>query len=197
MRRYLLPVLLLLCCAMSAAAREVEIPAIPGSAEEFIALRDQLARTPEGGAAATVAALLAFSQNERVGLQCLTLILDQGNVGRGNVIQGRAPIGSIMYHIERITKYQMWPYLGFAYVKGASAESNYAVSPPYRVVTRRQRNSGNEASGQVKVMVDCYGFRPRPITLVRNDKGIWKADEMSSLFLNVAPPASTRPIDDL
>ena len=45
--------------------------------------------------------------------------------------------------------------------------------------------------------MDCDGFRPRPISLHRNDKGIWKAYEMSSLFLNVSPPASTNPVDDL
>lgn len=197
MKRLSLCLFLLLCCSPAVAAKEVEIPAIPGSADEFVALRDRLAVTPEGGAAATVAALLAFSQDRQVGLQCLTLILDQRNVGNGTVIKGRAPIGSIMYHVDRISGYNMWPYLAFAYLKGARAESNYAVSPPYKIVASRQRNSGSDESGKVQVFLECDGFRPRPISLHRNDKGIWKAYEMSSLFLNVSPPASSNPVDDL
>lgn len=189
--------LLLLLFASVAWAREVEIPAIPQSAEEFVAFRDSVATTPEGGAAATVAALLAFSHSPEVGLQCLTLILDQGSVIRGDVIRGYAPNGSIMYHVNRISGYQMWPFLGFAYLKGARAEQDYAVRPPYRIVTSRQRNSGTDASGQVKVFVECDGFRARPIGLRRNDKGIWKPYEMSSLFLNVQAPASSQPTDDL
>lgn len=182
---------------LAAPAKDVEIPAIPNSAEEFTEWRDKVATTPEGGAAATVAALLAFSKDKQLGMQCLTLILDQRNVGTGDVIKGHAPIGAIMYHVNRISDYDMWPYLAFAYLKGAQAEKNYVVSAPYTVVTSRQRNSGNDSGGQVQVFLDCYGFRPRPISLHRNDKGIWKAYEMSSLFLNVAPPASAEPVDDL
>jgi hypothetical protein len=197
MKTFFLTTLLLITCSLAVSAKEIEISSIPTSAEEFVVLRDRLATTPEGGAAATVAALLAFSKSPEVGLQCLTLILDQRNVGNGTVIKGHAPIGAIMYHVDRISGYDMWPYLAYAYLKGAKAESNYAVSAPFKVVTSRQRNSGSDSSGQVKVYLECDGFRPRPISLHRNDKGIWKAYEMSSLFLNVSPPASAKPVDDL
>lgn len=197
MKHFCLTFLVLSFLGLSALAKDVEIPAIPGNAEEFAQWRDQIATTPEGGAAATVAALMAFSKDEKLGLQCLTLMLDQRNVGNGDVIKGHAPIGAIMYHVNRISGYDMWPYLAFAYVKGGTAENNYAVSPPYTVVTSRQRNSGSDASGEVQVFLNCDGFRPRPISLHRNDKGIWKAYEMSSLFLNVSPPASSKPVDDL
>ena len=178
-------------------ANEVQIPAIPKSSEEFTQYRNSVATTPEGGAAATVAALLAFSENEKVGMQCLTLILDRRNVGRGDVIKGYAPSSAIMYHVNRISGYKMWPYLGYAYLKGAKASQNYTVSAPYSIVTKRQRNSGTNASGKVKIFVHVDGFRPRPITLRRNDKGLWKAMEMSSLFLNVQGPARLTPKDDL
>lgn len=178
-------------------AEEVTLQKIPTSAEEFTQMRNQLATTPEGGAAMTVAALLAFSKDPKVGLQCLTLILDKRNVVRGNVIKGYAPLGSVMYHVNRISGYKMWPYLGFAYLKGATSQNNYAVSAPYTVATMRQKNSGSDASGKVKVYIYCDGFRPRPVSLHRNDKGIWKAYEMSSLFLNVTQPASMAPKDDL
>ena len=187
---------LLLPCAR-AWADEVVVGEIPSTADQFTELRDRLATTPEGGAATTVAALLAFSKDYNLGLQCLTLILDQRNVGQGDAIKGYAPIASIMYHVNRISGYKMWPYLGFAYVKGGLASNNYAVAPPYTVVTKRQKNSGSDASGQVKIFVYNDGFSPRPVTLKRNEKGIWNAYEMSSLFLNVNAPAKLTPKDNL
>lgn len=187
---------LTLCCH-PLWADEVTLEKIPVTAEEFTQMRNQMARTPEGGAAMTVAALLAFSKDKKVGLQCLTLILDKRNVIRGNVIKGYAPLGSVMYHVNRISGYNMWPYLGFAYLKGATSANNYGVSAPYTVVTKRQKNSGSDASGKVKVFIEIDGYRPRPVSLHRNDKGIWKAYEMSSLFLNVSQPANMAPTDDL
>lgn len=191
-------VLSLVCLLLSpAAAKDVEIGTVPESIDDFLALRNRIADTPEGGAACFVAALLAFSRSKDVGMQCLTVAIDQRNVGRGNVYKGYAPIGSVMYHVNRISGYNMWPYLGYAYIKGARADQNYRVSPPLAIETYRQKNSGSESSGKVKVFVNTDGFRARPITMRRNDKGIWKAYEFSSLMLNVNPPASKTPTDDL
>ena len=188
----------LVCLLLSpAAAKDVEIGTVPESIDDFLALRNRIADTPEGGAACFVAALLAFSRSKDVGMQCLTVAIDQRNVGRGNVYKGYAPIGSVMYHVNRISGYNMWPYLGYAYIKGARADQNYRVSPPLAIETYRQKNSGSESSGKVKVFVNTDGFRARPITMRRNDKGIWKAYEFSSLMLNVNPPASKTPTDDL
>jgi uncharacterized protein DUF6935 len=177
-------------------AEEVTVT-VPQSADQFIELRDQLATTPEGGAACFVATLLAFSQSKEVGMQCLTIAIDQQNVGTGSVYKGHAPNSSVMYHVNRISGYNTWPYLGYAYIKGATAANNYRAEPPLVVDMYRQKNSGSDSSGQVKVFVNVDGFRARPITLKRNDKGIWKASEFSSLLLNVNPPASTKPTDDL
>ncbi len=188
--------LLLLLLGVAAQADEVTIT-IPDSAEQFVELRDRLASTPEGGAACFVATLLAFSKSKEVGMQCLTIAMDQRNVGNGNVYKGYAPSSSVMYHVNRISGYDLWPYLGYAYIKGATAANNYQVSGPLVVDMYRQKNSGSDSSGQVKVFVNCDGFRARPITMKRNDKGIWKAYEFSSLMLNVNPPASTKPTDDL
>ena len=195
--KYLALAFLSLVLLTPVQAREVTLEAIPQTVEQFVELRDKLAGTPEGGAACFVAALLAFSESQELGLQCLTVAIDQSNVIKGEVYQGYAPGGSVMYHVERITGYNMWPYLGYAYLKGTKASNNYATSPPYIVSTYRQKNSGSEAGGQVKLFVNLDGLRARPITLKRNDKGIWKAYEFSSLMLNVTPPANTQPKDDL
>jgi len=57
--------------------------------------------------------------------------------------------------------------------------------------------SGNRETGQYKVSVTCSGAElPRPVTLKKNDKGLWKASEWSSLLVGVIPPMMT-PCDDL
>lgn len=48
----------------------------------------------------------------------------------------------------------------------------------------------------MKVFVETFGVKPRPITMVRNNKGIWKAKECSSVFVAVQPPAKAQQ-DDL
>lgn len=189
---------LLLLFPLTALAEEVSIPAVPSSAEQFVAWRDEVANTPEGGAACLIAAMLAYGKDPVLGRQCFTLILDPSNVGRGNVYQGYQPGPNIRYHLDRLDGYRVWPYLGYAYVRGANAQNRYAVAAPYVVSTYRQRNSGTEESGRVKVFVELSGgFRPRPVTLQRNDKGIWKVLECSSMFLNVEPPAGNDNKDPL
>lgn len=196
MKRFLV-FILTLSLLSPGLAEEVEIGAIPTSAGEFVTLRNQLASTPEGGAACFIAAMLAFSKSNEVGMQCLTLALDHSNIASGKVYKGFAPSSSIMYHVNRFNGYKVWPYVGFAYLKGATAANDYKIAPPYKVVTQRQRNSGSDDSGQVKIFVQVDGFRPRPITLKRNEKKVWKALECSSMFLNVSPPASSKKGDPL
>ena len=125
------------------------------------------------------------------------LALDQRNVGTGSAYKGYAPSSSIMYHVNRLNRQNVWWYTPFAYVAGATADNNYKVSAPYKVVTSRNKYSGEESSGKVKVFVNVHGFSPRPITVARNDKGIWKAYECSSVFVNVPAPASASTSDPL
>lgn len=183
--------------ALQAQSTQVKISSIPSSAEAFIQMRDQVATTPEGGAAMFIVALMGFSQSESLGMQFLTLALDQRNVGSGNAYQGFAPSSSIMYHVNRLNRQNVWSYTGFAYVSGATADNDYRVSAPYTIVTSRNKYSGDESSGKVKVFVNVHGFSPRPITLKKNDKGIWKAHECSSMFVNVPAPASSSSSDPL
>jgi hypothetical protein len=81
-------------------------------------------------------------------------------------------------------------YLPWAYIEGATPENGYAVSgPPYVVTCTDNPYSGDVDSGQFKVFVACSGAdSPRPVTLKRNNKGIWKASEWSSLLVGVKMP---------
>lgn len=182
---------------LAAQEKEIQVSKIPASATEFINMRNEMANSPEGGAAMFVLAIMAFSKNYDLGMQFLTIALDKSNVGTGSAYKGYAPGSSIMYHVKRLDRQKVWSYTGFAYVKGATPENNYQTDAPYTVVTSRNRYSGDESSGRVKVFVNVAGFRPRPVTMQRNKKGIWKARECSSFFVNVPAPHSTQEVDDL
>jgi len=192
--------LLLLVCIMPtylySNPKEFTIQSIPNSPEELTQLRDQIASTPEGGALIFLIAMMGFSKSETLGMQFLTIALDQSNLGKGNTYKGFTPSSSIMFHVNRVKQSQAWDYLPFAYVQGTNPSNRYQTSPPYKVLISRNQFSGEESSGQVKVFVHVYGVSPRPITLKVNDKGIWKVKEASSMFVSVQPPPSKQS-DDL
>lgn len=121
---------------------------IPASAEEFRSLRDSVARTPEGGAACFVAVLLAYSREQKLGRQCLTLILDRSNVAAGDIYEGYAPAPSIGYHLARLDGQKTWNYLGFAYLQGATPQNKLHCEPaPEQQRQRRERPRQGVCSG--------------------------------------------------
>ena len=185
--------------ASIAQNKVVKLSKIPASPDEFIQMRNKLSRTPEGGAAMFIAALVNLGKNEKLGMQCLTIGIDQSQVTSGNVYKGYKPGRSVMYHLKRLkrggARGNFWGYAAKAYLKGATHKNGYTPSKPYKVVTSRNKYSGRESSGRVKVFVNVAGFRPRPVTMKRNDKGIWKAYEFSSMFLDVPKPG--KKTDDL
>ncbi|MCC5815446.1 MAG: hypothetical protein JJT78_11870 [Leptospira sp.] len=175
--------------AVSANPKEFSIQSIPGSADDYVKFRDQIANTPEGGAITFLVAMMGFSKSEELGMQYLTIALDSSNLSKGNTYKGFTPAGSIMYHVKRFNQSGAWEYTPFAYVQGTNPQNRYQTSAPYKVLVSRNKFSGEESSGQVKVFIHVFGVSPRPLTMKVNDKGIWKANELSSMFLAVqAPP---------
>lgn len=183
--------------ALYAQSKEIKIDKLPENVEDFVKMRNDIAKTPEGGAAVFIAALMNFSKSQDLGMQCLTVALDKSNVTRGKVYKGFRPGRGIMYHVDRITGYKRWSYLGFAYTKGATAEKNYKVEMPFIVASFRNKYSGDESKGRVKVFIEVDGFRARPIILKRNKKGYWKALGVSSMFLDLKKPANQIETDEL
>jgi hypothetical protein len=195
----LLSLLLLLPTKMFSQSAPFPIDSIPSSIDEFVQMRDSKANTPEGGAVLTLISLLKMKESEEEGLKFLTVILSQDNVGKGKIYKGFSPSEGIMYHINRLKRqeHNVWEYMPFAYLEGANPDNDYKVSMPYTVTVSRNKYSGDESSGTVKVFINCYGVKPRPITMKRNDKGIWKAKELSSLFVGVQLPKSLLKKDEL
>lgn len=176
----------------------ITINQIPDSIDSFTNLRNSIATTAEGGAAMLVLAMIKYIEKQDLGLQFFTLALDKSNLSQvtgGVHVKGYAPSSSIQYHIKRLGSL---PYLPASYIVGTSPQQGYQLpSPPYKISLFRNKNSVFEEDKLIKVFVECSGAdSSRPVTLKKNDKGIWKASECSSLFVGIRKPA-TDEVDDL
>lgn len=171
-----------------ASLKHIQIDQFPQSVDDFVALRDAVAKTPQGGAAMMVVALLTFAGDEALGQPCLTVAVDRGRLHEG--YKGWQLHKSDMRRIEEQIARQ--PYLPQSYIKGATPENGYTLpAPPYTFEFSDNAYSGDPASGTYRVFVACSGAAsPRPATLKRNDKGFWKASEWSSLVVGVQAPAA-------
>jgi len=175
----------------------VEIGRLPQSIAEFVALRDRIADTPQGGAAAMIIALLCYAKDQVLGEQALTVAVDRERLQeaadgyRGWEVRKR-PLQLIERQILDS------PHIPRSYFLGTSPESGYELpEPPLRIECRSGPYSGDVDSGTYRVFVTSSGApSARPVTLHRNQRGFWKANEWSSLLLGVRPPSEREP-DDL
>lgn len=186
--------LLVICTAVGGAqAVDITLPARVTTIEELIAFRDATALTPEGGAAVFVLALLLMEQDATLGRSALVIALDAGELRRdANGYQGYA-LGNRAE--DFVTRYLApKPYLARSYLTGTTPEDGY-TAPATRTVQLTRNTSSVVSEDRIKVFVACTGAdTPRPITLLRNNRGVWKALEYSSLFVGVRPPPAV--VDD-
>jgi hypothetical protein len=174
--------------AQKKALPVVSFDKIPQTVEEFISLRDKHATTPQGGAAIWVLAAVIYAQNAELGRQCLIIASDKSLLGSSNKgYQGFDFGNNSDYLIKQMDSKK---YVPNSYIQGTSFETGYKLgNAPYKIACFTNPYSGNEAEGRLKVFVQCTGAdSDRPITLVRNDKGIWKAIEFSSLVVGIKAP---------
>jgi hypothetical protein len=167
----------------------VQIDQLPQSAEEFIALRNEVAGTPQGGAAMMAIALLLYAEDDSLGTQCLTIAVARERLEAGTKgYRGWQLRRSDMQRIQMQIK--AGAHIPRSYVQGATPENGYKLpSPPYTFEFSENPYSGDLESGTYKVFISCSGASsPRPVTMRRNDRGIWKAYEWSSLVMGVKEP---------
>jgi hypothetical protein len=168
----------------------VQVDQLPQSIEAFVALHASVAQTPQGGAAMMVIALLAYACDEVLGRQCLTAAVDRERLEEGpDGYDGWQLRTSDMRRVEAQIGRQS--YLPKSYVKGATPENGYRLPvPPYVFECSDNPYSGDPETGTYKIFVSCSGAAsPRPVTLNRNSRGLWKAHEWSSLIVGVSEPA--------
>lgn len=164
-------------------AGSITLPSIPDSVASFKAMRNELAKTPKGGAAMFIAAMIKYSQNKEMGIKFFTLIFDRyyiGNARRGPSVRGYAPNRAARSYIRYL---RAKPYLGKVYIQGTNHRNAYKLpSAPYKI-TFNQIRKGRRA---VTLYVNTTsGNLARPIKLKKNNRGIWKAYGVSSLFVGV------------
>jgi hypothetical protein len=171
----------------------VEIDELPQSVEAFIALRDKVADVSQGGAAMMVVALLVYVEDEELGRQCLAIAVDREKLSEGpkgyNGWQLRAS-DIWLLHSQIKSK----PYIPRSYVKGAMPDNGYQLPGYFVFEFSDNPHSGDPERGTHKVFINSSGASsPRPVTVKRNDKGIWKAYEWSTLIVGVQEPDDGEP----
>jgi hypothetical protein len=154
----------------------ITIQNLPISVEAYIALHARTAISPEGGAAMLVVALLLFTRDEALGRECLAVAGARPPSPR-DIQFWRTQLGSAG-HVPR------------SYIVGATPGNGYSLPPgPLAVEIVRNPYSGDESSGRCKVFAISSGAdSPRPVTLLRNERGLWRGQEWSSLLSGVRLP---------
>lgn len=169
---------------------EVPIQNLPESVENYVALRNEIATTPGGGAALFVIAMIKYSENPQKNMDYFVAIL----VNDGTVLQksgrdtygGMEPNASAQFLIKRMNSK---PYLPLSYISGTSPEGGYIPPSGTWIISSSTNPHSYIADDTVKVFIQCSGAdTPRPVTLKRNNRGIWKVKEFSSLFVGIREP---------
>ena len=112
--------------------------------------------------------------------------MDKYNLSASNNgYKGFSPSNSIRFHLDRFLNK---PYWGNTYILGTNFEEAYRLPEKLDLEISRN-NSSQQSNGDIKVFIKCTGADMlRPITMRVNDKGIWKAYECSSLFVDMRAP---------
>ena len=174
----------------------IRIDALPASVEDFTNLRNTLARTPKGGYAMFVIAMMTYVKNKNLGTQFFTLIMDMDKLARnpGNPlnVQGYVPNGNTMYLVRQLDTRL---YLPGIYLVGTSVDNGYAVSFPASIEFRQATIRGEDTVSLYALTTS--GNMARPITLRKNSNGLWKASEFSSMFVGASRIPRTQRVDNL
>lgn len=172
-----------------AEGNKIEISRLPKNIEEFLEVRNQIATTPEGGASIFIIACMMYIESSYKDIAPLTVALAKSRLQESQEgYQGYIPNPSDL----RLIKDQLnrHPYLANSYVLGTSPQNGYNL--PNKSLSfdySTNKYSGSEKEVSIKLFIASSGAdSPRPIRVVRNDKGLWKAEEWSSLLVGIRTP---------
>ena len=160
----------------------------PKTVEEFIKIRNEIATTPYGGGAMFVLALKIFTEDNELGIKCLIASITLSRLSNSNdFYKGYDILRTDLSRINSQLKYHL--YLPKSYIDGSNPENAYNVKLPYIINLKSNPYSGSMADEKFKVFIKCSGAdSPRPITLEKNNKGLWKAKEWSSIIVGIRKP---------
>ncbi|RHX82397.1 hypothetical protein DLM76_05505 [Leptospira yasudae] len=170
----------------------------PKDLASFDTFRNEQSTTPQGALISLVAALDLYSKNKEEGTKALILVVDSSHLSQDvNGYKGFSLSRNLTDLVKR--QIEQHPYLIGSYLPGSSASNGYVPgSEPYSFTITANRFSGTEESGQRKLFIPSSGAdSARPVTLKRNAKGVWKAQEFSSLLVGIKKPDRKNAADDL
>lgn len=171
----------------------VSVERIPSTIEEFVELRNDLAVTPEGGAAVFVVAMNMYVDDPELGIKAFTIALDRSQLQAAeDGYKGFRPGFRYMNLIRSELKQK--PYIAPSYFAGTAPDSAYRLPPPPYAIEINTNPHSNIGPDEKKYFIRSTGAdSPRPIYLKKNNRGIWKVTN-ESLILGVRPPEQV--IDD-
>ena len=171
--------------------KKITISSIPTSIEDFIVLRNEIAISPEGGAAIFLLAMKLYVENSEFGNQSIIAAVDRDKLTEGDVYKGFQLMNSAKSLFESQLKKNI--LIPNSYIAGATPENNYVVNLPYVYEFSVNKYSGNEADGNIKLFVRSFGAdSDRPIHLQKNNRGLWKVSNWSSVIVGI----KKAPVDD-
>lgn len=181
-------------------AKTISTGPLVSSIAEFRELRDRIATKPFGAAACFIQALLNYCSEDEAkhneGCAMVTISLwEDSIVHSGEGYMGYSIHSSDVDRLARVVHPR--DYIVRSYVSGSSKDNGYSIVNVNEIsidIRPQWENAGSEREGRMKVFIWSSGAdTARPITLKRNDKGIWKVSEFSSLTLDIPPPAALGP----
>ena len=186
--------LLVFCLSLPLVAQNltgrnpISISSEPTTIEEFKSLQSAIATTPEGGAAMLVLAISLYGKNQDLGTKAVILSVLSKNRQKStkpSAVDGMDLGGSDKYLLGQLDKYKM---LSNGYWKGAEPSNGYIPNVPLTVETYTNPYSGDESTGKLKLFVATRGASSfRPVSVEKDSDGLWRAKEMSSLFVGMMP----------
>ena len=178
---------------LQAQTKTVKIDRIPGSVKEFFELRNRIAGTPEGGAAAFIVASIIYSRDKQLGRHCLIIAADADLLQSSSASQAYEGFDFARTSDYLVKQLDSKPHVPYTYIKGTSPAKGYEIgNGPYELVFPRTVPQGQSGGKDVvQLYVRCSGAdSDRPISVRRNDAGHWKAINFSSIVVGTRPPVT-------
>jgi hypothetical protein len=168
----------------------VRVDALPTNLSSFLALRDRLGKTPEGGAVLFVLAAHLYVQDEDLGIQAFAITMHRKKlVKTGGGYKGWEPVPGFLTWVRRLKKQ---PYGPASYIVGTTPENGYTIPAGPLVFRSFENRYSRSSDGSVRVFLHCSGAdSPRAYTMSRNSRGIWKVSGgESNIYLGMKPPVA-------
>ncbi len=178
----------------SKACVEAAANKLPASPAAYLALRNRIGKTPQGGATLFIYALMQRQFNQDLSYKLLVLARHEGALSKSGSklnYKGYSLPRSDFYLLRQADKY---PHCIRSYARGSSPANNYTLNKGSVGLNFRNqtRYVGDIKKGKYKVFVCSTGTSTcRPLSLVRNKKGFWKVKEFSSVVVGCRKPTKS------